>query len=55
LLLAPYFQEYAGKNQVFLHGFRQAFRDTLGTGHWNQLGHSLAGQTIARWLCPQIK
>jgi hypothetical protein len=55
LLLAPHFQEYADRNQVFLHGFRQAFRDTLGTGHWNQLGHSLAGQTIARWLCPQLK
>jgi hypothetical protein len=55
LLLAPIFQEYASRHQVFLHGFRQAFRDTLGTGHWNQRGHGLAGQTIARWLCPQIK
>lgn len=54
LLLAPYFQEYAAKHKVYLHGFRTLFRNTLGSGHWNQQGHRLAGQTIAQWLCPQI-
>jgi hypothetical protein len=50
LLLGPSFQEYATQHQVFLHGFGK----TLGTGHWNQAGHRLAGQTIARWLCLQL-
>jgi hypothetical protein len=51
LLLAPSFQEYATQHQVYLHGFGK----NLGTGHWNQQGHRLAGQAIARWLCPQLK
>jgi hypothetical protein len=51
LLLGPPFQEYAVRRQVFLHGFDQ----NLGTGHWNQNGHRLAGQIIARWLCPQLR
>ncbi len=51
LLLGPSFQEYAVRQQVYLHGFGP----TLGTGHWNQGGHRLAGETIARWLCPQLK
>jgi hypothetical protein len=54
LLLGPYFQKYAVKHKVFLHGFVHAFRNTLGRGHWNQNGHRLAGQTIAKWLCPQM-
>jgi hypothetical protein len=51
LLLGPPFQEYATRYQVFLHGFGE----NLGSGHWNQNGHRLAGQLIAQWLCPQIK
>jgi hypothetical protein len=54
LLLGPYFQEYAAQHQVYLHGFRTLFRSTLGSGHWNQNGHRLAGELIAKWLCPQI-
>jgi hypothetical protein len=50
LLLTPVFQDYSTQHQVFLHGFR----NTLGRGHWNQNGHGLAGQVIAKWLCPQI-
>jgi hypothetical protein len=50
LLLGPHFQKYATQHQVFLHGFGK----TLGTGHWNQNGHRLAGLTIAKWLCPQL-
>jgi hypothetical protein len=46
LLLAPDFQEYATRHQVFFHGFQ----GSLGSGHWNQNGHRLAGQRIARWL-----
>jgi hypothetical protein len=50
LLLAPSFQEYATRNQVFLHGFR----GSLGFDHWNQKGHRLAGQRLAEWLVPQL-
>jgi len=50
LLLAPSFQKYATQHKVYLHGFGK----TLGKGHWNQNGHRLAGETIARWLCPQL-
>jgi hypothetical protein len=50
LLLAPAFQEYATKHQVFLHGFQ----DNLGGGHWNQNGNRLAGKMIAEWLCGQL-
>ena len=50
LVLVPTFEEYASQHQVYLHGFGK----TLGAGHWNQNGHRLAGQTIAKWLCPQI-
>ena len=50
LLLAPLFQEYATRHHVFLHGFG----DKLGEGHWNQRGHRLAGQTIAKWPCPLL-
>lgn len=50
LLLAPPFQEYAALHQVFLHGFEKK----PGKGHWNQNGHRLAGQAMAKWLCPQL-
>jgi hypothetical protein len=54
LLLAQRFQKYADEHQVYLHGFRTLFRNTLGSGHWNRNGHRLAGEMIAQWLCPQI-
>jgi hypothetical protein len=50
LLLAPAFQEYATKHQVFLHGFK----DNPGGGHWNQNGHRLAGKMMAQWLCGEV-
>ena len=45
--LAPEMQAYAEQNKVFLHGFGS----NLGNGHWNQLGHRVAGEMIARKLC----
>jgi hypothetical protein len=54
LLLGPPFQEYASQHQVFLHGFKTMLRNDLGSGHWNQNGHRLAGQLIAQWLCPRL-
>ena len=47
LVLGPHFQKYAIKSNAFLHGFPSR----LGKGHWNENGHRLAGDMIARWLC----
>jgi hypothetical protein len=50
LLLAPDFQKYATRHQVFFHGFQ----GSLGAGHWNQNGHRLAGEMLGKWLCRQF-
>jgi len=42
--LAQAMQAYADQHQVFLHG-------TIGGGHWNRLGHRIAGEMIARGVC----
>jgi lysophospholipase L1-like esterase len=47
LTLAPQLQAYAEEHNVFLHGFDA----TLGSGHWNPLGHRVAGEMIAQRLC----
>ncbi len=45
--LAPPFQVYAEQNHTPLHGFTHQ----LNLGHWNQAGHQLASELIARRLC----
>ena len=50
LNLAPALAQYASRNKVFLHGSDEA----VGTGHWNELGHRLAGELIAQELCRAI-
>ncbi|MEP6913494.1 MAG: SGNH/GDSL hydrolase family protein [bacterium] len=45
--LAPAMQAYADQNKAVLHGFA----DNIGQGHWNQLGHRVAGEMIAKELC----
>jgi hypothetical protein len=45
--LAPELQEFAERNQVFLHGFGE----DLGNGHWNATGHRVAGELIAKKMC----
>jgi hypothetical protein len=47
LNLAPGLQAYADEHKVFLHGFGKE----LGNGHWNEEGHRVAGEMLARWLC----
>jgi hypothetical protein len=47
LNLAPPLEEYASRNKVFLHGVG----DAKGKGHWNEIGHRLAGELIAQELC----
>jgi len=47
IILGPRLQDYAERNKVYLHGFGS----DIGNGHWNQLGHRIAGELIARDLC----
>ncbi|MGB9179741.1 MAG: SGNH/GDSL hydrolase family protein [Pyrinomonadaceae bacterium] len=47
LTLAPSLQAYAEQHKVFLHGFGKE----IGNGHWNELGHRVAGEMIAEKLC----
>jgi hypothetical protein len=42
------FQEAATRTGTFLHGFPNT---APGTGHWNEAGHRLAGETIGRAAC----
>jgi hypothetical protein len=50
ITLAPELQEYAQRNNVFLHGFD----NNLGNGHWNRIGHRIAGQLIAKKICEDV-
>lgn len=50
LTLAPALEEYAIRNKVFLHGSGNA----QGIGHWNEVGHQLAGELIAQELCRTV-
>jgi lysophospholipase L1-like esterase len=45
--LAEPMLEYAKKHQTYLHGFSNT---RLGTGHWNEAGHRLAGEIAANLL-----
>ena len=51
LNLAEPFRRHARANHIYLHGFEP----NLGTGHWNEQGHGLAGRLIAGWLCERDK
>ena len=50
LNLAPTLEDYASRNQVFLHGAGNA----MGNGHWNEIGHRLAGELVAQEICKTI-
>jgi hypothetical protein len=43
---------YAAAHNVFLHGFPNT---PTGFGHYNSLGHRIAGQTVASWLCGSLR
>jgi hypothetical protein len=47
LTLAPELQDFAERNNVFLHGFGK----DIGNGHWNAIGHRVAGELIAKKIC----
>lgn len=46
ITLAPELQAYAEKSGSFLHGFGS----DLGNGHWNAVGHRVAGELLAQKL-----
>ncbi|HEX8722029.1 MAG TPA: SGNH/GDSL hydrolase family protein [Pyrinomonadaceae bacterium] len=48
--LAPELQAYADEHKVFLHGWP----GDLGNGHWNERGHRVAGELLARKLCESL-
>jgi hypothetical protein len=51
LTLAPHLREHAERHHVQLHGFPNT---ALGTGHWNERGHRVAGRRIGAWLCRRL-
>jgi lysophospholipase L1-like esterase len=48
VFLAELFARYAEEHKVFLHGFPNT---QMGGGHWNETGHALAADLIAKHLC----
>jgi hypothetical protein len=50
ITLAPQMSAYAKAHHVFLNGGHYV---PPGTGHWNEMGHKLAGELIASTLCAQ--
>ena len=46
--LAVAMSEVAERANVYFHGFANT---TMGVGHWNRRGHSVAGQIIAKEIC----
>jgi hypothetical protein len=48
ITLGRTFQAYAEANQTYLYGFRNT---RLGTGHLNENGHKLIGESIAKHFC----
>lgn len=51
LTLAPALQAYAEQQKVFLHGFDK----NIGNGHWNIMGHRVAGELIAQKICEGLR
>ena len=47
LNLAGPLHDYASRNRVFVQGSSE----TAGRGHWNETGHQLAGELIAKEIC----
>jgi hypothetical protein len=45
--LAPELQAFAEQNGAYLHGFGA----NIGNGHWNETGHRVAGEILAKKIC----
>jgi hypothetical protein len=52
LRLDPILLEYAQKNHVALHGFFG--EQELGEGHYNRIGHRVAGEALAAYFCKNM-
>lgn len=50
ITLAPVLADYAVQERTNLHGFD----GNLGYGHWNQLGHRVAGREIGKRVCEGV-
>lgn len=50
-MLVPELRDWSERNNTCVHGFQNA---TPCGGHWNQYGHRVAGEIIAREICAQI-
>ena len=48
VFFAESFARYAEEHKVFLHGFPNT---QMGGGHWNETGHALAADLIAKHPC----
>ncbi len=51
ITLAPIFQQKADQTGTYWHGFENTI---MGTGHWNEKGHQLAGELIGDRLCQRL-
>ena len=49
--LAPELRRWAEANDTCVHGFGAPYECQ---GHWNETGHRLAGEALARELCARI-
>jgi hypothetical protein len=49
--LSPGLRRYAEEHGEAVHGFLDAYPNA---GHWNETGHRVAGEILARWLCPRL-
>jgi hypothetical protein len=50
ITLAPTLADYAAREHVNLHGFT----GNIGYGHWNELGHRVAGEEIGKRVCEGV-
>lgn len=51
VMLVPELLDWAERNTTCVHGFQNA---SPCDGHWNQHGHRLAGEILAREICAQV-
>jgi len=51
LVLAPQLRAWAERNETCIHGFREPWRCR---GHWNAVGHRLAGERLAERICDAL-
>jgi hypothetical protein len=52
LVLAPVLRAWAEQNETCVHGFQEPW---LCRGHWNVLGHRLAGERLAERICAELE